>query len=789
MSDKSTLHPFSNTRDSSTSIDETSCQARTRGTSSETQSNDSKIDSTGREERTPCHGDNMEEDMNSSFLTNIEENNFDDSFDSMNSAGTNIMSNSCTKTPSTSTMSTPPSTRTKGSASSSSFASETPMKLRPLEAQPVHDQDEYIYKSLSYYNGTTRKRASIDQALLDCDIMEPPAKEKATSSDTKVHVHNSPFRPSLSTIPSFDNDESMDLAANDDVFASTSGRYSSPIKAFNLESVSRDTEASSRVEGPYKTSQRRSFSHMANDHKASMDFGGVEDDDDEMHACSKFRKLNLNDDFSSNFQQRKPVFHSTKDSFKNKNVKQSLFSQQKFETIDTSNADRLTNTGEMNISTNLFEAPKTIFKGRNRGMPDFISPTDITANTPFQKGTANARQSNILFTDSSTPDDVSLRMGNNFAATNVTTPIVKQTNVSDSTPFYNNFYPSTRKATGNNHPPETPIVKRKGPRSRFSPNTCSPQPPQLSRFAQDFKIVDTLGSGSFGNVYSCLSEIDGQMYAVKASKGKAKGSSDKKRMLQEVKALAELSDISDVAAFHIVRYHQAWMEEDNLGFSRLYIVTDLCERTLLDEMRDENAKLWTDFPRLYKLLREMLLALNLVHTKGKVHLDIKPDNIFIKDDKFKLGDFGLVIEERTAKTWEIEEGDCRYMCLDLLSGNTKDLSKCDIFSLGITLYEIVRNAPLPMDGQQWQDLRAGKIGTMIGVPLPLVEIITDMMNPNADERPTCAELLKRRQLLSEDEKRLIEEKNRAQIANAAWANFKRMSPPKGMLKRSNTCPR
>lgn len=689
MSDKSTLQPFiSNTRDSSTSIDESSCQARTRGTSLETKSNDSKIDSTGREEKTPCHPYNVEEDMNSSFLTNIEEKDFDDSFDSMNSAGTNIMSNSCTKTPSTSTMSTPPSTRTKGSASSSSFASETPMKLRPLEAQPVHDQDEYIYKSLSYYNGTTRKRASIDQALLDCDIMESPAQEKARSSDAKVHVHNSPFRPSLSTIPSFDNDESMDQAAND-VFASSSGQYSSPIKAFNLDSASRDKEESSQVVGPYKTSQRRSFSHMANDGKTSMNFGGVKDDDDEIHACSKFRKLNLNDDCSSSFQQRKPVFQSTMDSVKTNNVKQSLFSQKKFETINTSNLAG--SSGEMNISTNLFsgnqcmedsksssfakfEAPKTIFKGRNRDMPDFISPTDITANTPFQKRTANPRQSNILFTDTSTPDNASFHMGNNFASTNITTPTVKQTNT-DSTPFYNNFYPSTRKAARIYHPPETPIVKRKGPRSRLSPNTCSPKPPTLSRFAQDFKIVDTLGSGSFGNVYSCLSEIDGQMYAVKASKGKAKGSSDKKRMLQEVKALAELSDISDIAAFHIVRYHQAWMEEDDLGFSRLYIVTDLCERTLLDEMRDENVKLWIDFPRLYKLLREMLLALNLVHTKGKVHLDIKPDNIFIKDDKFKLGDFGLVIEERTAKTWEIEEGDCRYMCLDLLSGNTKDLSK------------------------------------------------------------------------------------------------------------------
>ena len=116
----------------------------------------------------------------------------------------------------------------------------------------------------------------------------------------------------------------------------------------------------------------------------------------------------------------------------------------------------------------------------------------------------------------------------------------------------------------------------------------------------------------------------------------------------------------------MVRCHQAWIEEN-----RLYIVTDLCNSNLQNEVKNGNFKSNTDMQ--YKLLREMLLALKLIHQHGKVHLDIKPENIFVKDHLFKLGDFGLVIDEATIG--EVEEGDCRYMCLDLFSGNHRDLTK------------------------------------------------------------------------------------------------------------------
>ena len=144
-----------------------------------------------------------------------------------------------------------------------------------------------------------------------------------------------------------------------------------------------------------------------------------------------------------------------------------------------------------------------------------------------------------------------------------------------------------------------------------------------SRFYSDFDVISELGSGSFGNVFQALSRLDGCMYAIKVAHRVAKGNADKDRMLKEVYALAALSDQADTATFHIVRYHQAWMEEQ-----RLYIQTELCSTTLQAEM-EQVAPMQLPLPTRYKCMREILLALEFIHKNGMVHLDIKPENIFV----------------------------------------------------------------------------------------------------------------------------------------------------------------
>ena len=82
-----------------------------------------------------------------------------------------------------------------------------------------------------------------------------------------------------------------------------------------------------------------------------------------------------------------------------------------------------------------------------------------------------------------------------------------------------------------------------------------------------------------------------------------------------------------------------------------------------------------DASKQLKCLREILLALQLIHSRGVVHLDVKPDNIFIQNGLYKLGDFGLA---GIASSMDAEEGDSRYLSRDMLQGGKRDLTKVSL---------------------------------------------------------------------------------------------------------------
>lgn len=202
------------------------------------------------------------------------------------------------------------------------------------------------------------------------------------------------------------------------------------------------------------------------------------------------------------------------------------------------------------------------------------------------------------------------------------------------------------------------------------------------------------------------------------------------------------------------------MEDD-----RLYIQTELCTGTLADEIVHAGGRLTER--RTYKAMREILVALDFLHRQQMVHLDIKPENIFLKNDQYKLGDFGLVT--RASCQEDVEEGDSRYMSKELLAGDHSDLTKSDIFSLGATIYEICLARPLPMNGQEWQDMRAGILLPLPNTSPEMVGLIRNMMEPDFHRRPSAAELLKHPQLLSDEQKALIEEKSKVMQANMQLA--------------------
>ncbi|CAM6105349.1 unnamed protein product [Calypogeia fissa] len=248
----------------------------------------------------------------------------------------------------------------------------------------------------------------------------------------------------------------------------------------------------------------------------------------------------------------------------------------------------------------------------------------------------------------------------------------------------------------------------------------------FSRYREDFAEIKEIGRGCFSRVYKVLNRIDGCLYAVKRTHHQLHLESERKQALVEVQALATIGSHP-----HVVRYHTAWFEDDYL-----YIQTELCFGNL-NEMKAAG-DLSSERP-LVDVLWQITQALALMYLRGLVHLDIKPDNIYVIDGVYKLGDFGRA--SRIDGTMQIEEGDSRYTPLEILNDDHSQLHKADIFALGATMYELARGLPLPSSGVQFQALRQGKLADLLGFSQPFQLLLKEMMNPVASLRPTASDIL------------------------------------------------
>ncbi|CAG2183062.1 unnamed protein product, partial [Oppiella nova] len=186
-----------------------------------------------------------------------------------------------------------------------------------------------------------------------------------------------------------------------------------------------------------------------------------------------------------------------------------------------------------------------------------------------------------------------------------------------------------------------------------------------------FIVEKKIGSGSFGDVFKVKSREDGKYYAIKKSRERFKGKSDRERKLEEVCKHEQLPKHPNC-----VRLFRAWEEKQHL-----YIQTELCE-TSLSDFADVNHDI--PEPIVCNYLVDLLKAVQHLHDHHLIHLDIKPDNIFLsRHGLCKLGDFGLVLDVNKNDTNEATEGDPKYLAKELMSGQFTKAA--DIFSLGITI--------------------------------------------------------------------------------------------------------
>ena len=91
----------------------------------------------------------------------------------------------------------------------------------------------------------------------------------------------------------------------------------------------------------------------------------------------------------------------------------------------------------------------------------------------------------------------------------------------------------------------------------------------------------------------------------------------------------------------------------------------------------------------------------------------------------------------------VDEGDCRYLCADML--NEKKYFKAgDMFSLGMSLYELMSGQPLPRNGDQFLALRRQVPAEQLrrrGYSPALIKLVAALLHSDPTQRPTARQVL------------------------------------------------
>jgi serine/threonine protein kinase len=147
-----------------------------------------------------------------------------------------------------------------------------------------------------------------------------------------------------------------------------------------------------------------------------------------------------------------------------------------------------------------------------------------------------------------------------------------------------------------------------------------------------YRIIDVVGTGGIGVVYSAFDEALGRKVALKLLRPNARNPNKlerrRARLIREAQALARLSHP------HVVPIYEVGMFED-----RVFLAMEYVEGSTMRRWLRRTERKWTEILDKYIQAGRGLAA---AHAADIVHRDFKPDNVLVGDDgRVRVLDFGL----------------------------------------------------------------------------------------------------------------------------------------------------
>jgi len=195
----------------------------------------------------------------------------------------------------------------------------------------------------------------------------------------------------------------------------------------------------------------------------------------------------------------------------------------------------------------------------------------------------------------------------------------------------------------------------------------------------NYRILDKIGEGGMGSVYLARDLTLERDVAIKII-------SPELARIPHLMARFRVEAIAQARLNHtnIVTIHAFDHQEETY-----YIVMEYVAGKTLKTIIKEKGKI--PVQSALKIAARVLDGLCYAHTQGVLHRDIKPANIFITaHDNVKIGDFGIAKVKGIDGLTRVGStlGTPHYSSPEQIRGKKMDAAT-DIYSLGITLYEMV----------------------------------------------------------------------------------------------------